>query len=99
MCTAQNKSIKARSVTFKKQILSATFISEGVAIADVNRDGLSDVMAGHYWFEAPLSQRHLLHADTLNSVPGYSTTFSNYSADINEDGWVDLLRIDQPGGV
>jgi len=84
---------------FKKHIIASRFVSEGVATSDVNRDGQTDVLAGHYWFEAPAWTPHLLHADTLNPVPGYSTTFLNYSLDVNNDGWLDLIRFDQPGGV
>ncbi len=47
------------SVQFKKIILTKDFISEGVAtVDDVNRDGLIDVMAGSFWFEAPDWKRH-----------------------------------------
>ena len=84
---------------FNKHIISNRFVSEGVAIADVNHDNKTDILAGNYWFEAPGWQPHLLHDDTLNAVPQYSTTFLNYSMDVNNDGWDDLIRFDQPGGV
>ncbi|MEO7490553.1 MAG: VCBS repeat-containing protein, partial [Ferruginibacter sp.] len=44
-------------------------------------------------------QQHTIHSDTLNPVPGYSTSFLNYSMDVNNDGWPDLIRFDQPGGI
>lgn len=93
----QNK--KARQVVFRKHILSNIFVSEGVATGDVNRDGKMDILAGNYWFRAPDWKRNLIHTDTLNPVPGYSTSFLNYSMDVNNDGWIDLIRFDQPGGV
>ncbi|MBI3464140.1 MAG: SMP-30/gluconolactonase/LRE family protein, partial [Planctomycetes bacterium] len=34
---------------FKKTVLDTTFRSEGVAVADVNRDGKMDVLAGEVW--------------------------------------------------
>jgi len=94
---AQNTATKESLIKFKKHIISNSFISEGAAVEDVNNDGKTDILAGNYWFEAPLWKRHMLHADTLNPVPGYSTTFLNFCMDVNNDGWTDLIRFDQPG--
>lgn len=86
-------------VIFKKHILDPVFISEGVAVGDVNKDGKTDVLAGIFWYEAPSWKKHRLHADTLNPVRGYSTSFINFSLDVNADGWIDLIRFDQPGAA
>ncbi|HEY6977673.1 MAG TPA: VCBS repeat-containing protein [Chitinophagaceae bacterium] len=85
-------------VSFQKYTITNRFISEGAATGDVNNDGKTDILAGNYWFEAPGWKPRMLHADTLNPVPQYSTTFLNYAQDINNDGWIDLIRFDQPGG-
>ena len=98
-CQGQGTQSKKASVSFKKQVVSSVFVSEGAATGDVNKDGRIDILAGHYWYEAPAWKRHLLHADTLNPVPGYSTTFLNFCMDVNNDSWPDLIRFDQPGGV
>ena len=34
---------------FKKTTLTRDFISEGVAVADLNKDGKQDIVAGYYW--------------------------------------------------
>lgn len=85
-------------VRFVKHVLTKDFISEGVAIADVNRDGKPDILAGAYWFEAPNWTRHALappkHYDPSTQ---FSNSFLDFSLDVNQDGWPDLVRISLPG--
>ena len=94
---AQSSKTKPADVKFKKHIVDPVFVSEGVAVGDINKDGKTDVLAGTFWYEAPSWKRHRIHADTLNPVKSYSTTFINFSMDVNSDGWIDLIRFDQPG--
>ncbi|MBE0536921.1 MAG: VCBS repeat-containing protein [Phycisphaerae bacterium] len=85
-------------VIFEKHVLDTTFRSEGVAIADVNRDGLPDILAGDVWYEAPTWKMHEMQAPgAYNPNTGYSNTFSNYTADINNDGWIDSITTTMMG--
>jgi hypothetical protein len=85
-------------IQFKKHTLTNDFISEGVAVGDVNRDGKLDVLAGLYWFEAPNWNRHeITPAKAYNPAKEYSTSFLNYSMDVNQDGWMDQVIIGYPG--
>jgi hypothetical protein len=48
-CGADKESL----ITWKKTVVKGRFRSEGVAVADVNKDGKLDVLVGHSWYEAP----------------------------------------------
>lgn len=90
-------------ITWKKTVLDDKFRSEGVAIADVNKDGKIDVLNGEFWYEAPDWKPHEMqpfkdHAKlTENGLKGYSRVFACWADDINGDGWQDLIVIDFPG--
>ena len=75
------------------------FRSEGVAVADVNRDGKMDILHAEAWYEAPDWKMHPIqklgnYGDGLSS---YSRSFCCWADDLNGDGWPDLIVIDFPG--
>ncbi len=83
---------------FKKTILTRDFISEGVAIADLNNDGAKDIVAGYYWFESPDWTRHeMAPSHVFDPRKEYSESFLNLGMDVNLDGWDDVVIIDYPG--
>jgi hypothetical protein len=91
--------VGAHAVAFKKTILDRQFRAEGVAVADVNRDGRLDVIAGDFWYEAPSWTPHeIAPPKQYDPAAGYSECFATFAADVNGDGWVDQLRIGMPGG-
>jgi hypothetical protein len=95
ICLGQAKS---DSVRFRKIILTTDFISEGVAVGDVNHDGKPDVMAGSFWFEAPKWEKHeLTSPKKFFPDTAFSNSFLNFSMDVNQDGWIDMIRVGFPG--
>jgi hypothetical protein len=89
---------KKDSVQFKKIVLTRDFVSEGVATGDVNHDGQIDVMAGAFWFEAPNWTRHEISPARIYSPDtAFSNSFLDFSIDVNQDGWIDLIRVGFPG--
>jgi FG-GAP-like repeat len=103
LISQQNPVFKAstfppREVRFKKAILDREFRSEGVTVADVNRDGKLDLIAGNLWYEAPnWAPREIQPVKQFDAAKAYSNSFINFAADINRDGWTDQIRVDMPG--
>ncbi len=88
----------AGDIPFKKIVLFSDFVSEGVAVGDVNNDGLIDVMAGPFWFEAPNWTKHEIYEPEIYvAEKEWSNSMLNFSLDVNQDGWIDLIRFDFPG--
>lgn len=88
----------APTISFRKVVIDREFRSEGIAVADVNRDGQGDLMAGNLWYEAPVWRPHeIAPVETFDRARGYSNTFLNFAHDVNRDGWPDQVRIDFPG--
>ncbi|MFT3700843.1 MAG: VCBS repeat-containing protein [Agriterribacter sp.] len=94
---AQQAKTSTAVPTFKKVTLTTQFVSEGATAADVNKDGKPDVIAGAFWFEAPTWKRHEIAKGDTFDIKTYGNSFLNFAMDVNQDGWVDYIRVDHPG--
>ena len=88
-----------QTITWKKTVLDKHFRAEGVAVADVNKDGKIDVLNGEYWYEAPDWKPHEMkpYTDYKDGLRNYSHSFACWADDFNGDGYPDLIVIDFPG--
>ena len=86
-------------ITWKKTVIDKVFRSEGVAVADVNKDGKMDVIHAEAWYEAPDWKMHPIQklGNYGDGLSGYSHSFCCWAADLNGDGWPDLIVVDFPG--
>lgn len=94
------KGVPASAVKWKKTVIDRAFRSEGVAVADVNKDGKMDILTGEVWYEAPAWKMHEIRKPTRdygNGLQSYSESFCCWVEDINRDGWPDLIVIRFPG--
>ncbi|MDR3636977.1 MAG: VCBS repeat-containing protein [Isosphaeraceae bacterium] len=90
---------KDTPVSWKKTVIEGKFRSEGVAIADVNKDGKLDVLIGDSWYEAPSWTKRDIRkpGDFGDGLHSYSACMACWADDINGDGWVDQLVVGFPG--
>ena len=87
-----------QKIQFTKHQIWQDFISEGVAVGDVNNDGQKDILSGPYWFEAPHWTPHQIRTPkTFDYTKGWSDSFLNFAMDVNQNGWLDFISIDFPG--
>jgi hypothetical protein len=84
---------------WKKTVVEPKFRSEGVAIADVNKDGKMDILVGDFWYEAPEWKLHEIRkpGDFGDGLRSYSECMCCWADDINGDGWTDQITIGFPG--
>jgi hypothetical protein len=86
-------------ISWKKTVIDGRFRSEGVAVADVNKDGKLDILIGDSWYEAPAWEKHDIRkpGDYGDGLHSYSECMTCWADDINGDGWPDQIVIGFPG--
>ena len=85
-------------ISWKKTVIDKKFRSEGVAVADFNKDGKMDIFVGDVWYEAPDWKVHEVRPyQKWDGAKGYSESFACFPGDFNGDGYPDVIVIPFPG--
>ncbi|MFV2066032.1 MAG: hypothetical protein ACC645_03565, partial [Pirellulales bacterium] len=86
---ASGSRAEEKTVRFSKRPLMIN-PNEGCALADLNRDGKLDVVAGTHWYAAPTFLPRPLR-DLPQFQDDYFANNGDHSYDVNGDGWVDII--------
>ena len=76
-------------ISFTPQLLCIDN-NEACAIADINQDGLDDVIAGRLWYAAPDFVPRPVRAIALHP-PDYARNNGEHIWDVDQDGWPDVV--------
>lgn len=88
----------AEPVAFRKLVLTEDFHAEAVGIGDIDKDGRPDVVYGPFWYAGPdFRTRHPIYPDQVFDPLKYSDNFMTGVADIDADGWLDVVVNEWPG--
>jgi hypothetical protein len=82
---------------FKMQRISDFYYGWCAAVADINHDGIPDIVSGGFYYLGPdyTHRKEFTTARTYNPSNQFSQGMVNFAYDFTGDGWPDILMVDQ----
>ena len=82
---------------FRMQRISDFYYGWCAAAADINHDGVLDVISGPFYFLGPdyTTRREFTTSRTYSPSSQFSQAMVNFAYDFTGDGWPDILLVDQ----
>jgi len=104
-------SVKAQNeIAFKKIVIDKTYISSAATTADIDRDGIVDIVAGDVWYKGPDWKKYEIRpagayynttvdpTRPMGSGARYwARSIGNYTKDLDGDGWLDVITFNSQG--
>jgi len=83
---------------FKMQRINDFYYGWCAAVADINRDGIPDIVSGGFYYLGPdyTHRREFTPARTYNPSNQFSQGMVNFAYDFTGDGWPDILMAQRP---
>ncbi len=89
-------------IHFKKIVINANSDFEAATAADINGDGLLDIVSGDTWYEAPNWTPHKFREIGVwgrgPGSSGYRSDFADLAMDVNLDSKIDIVSSDYATG-
>ncbi len=81
------------SSNYRMQRIDDFYFSWGASVADINRDGILDIVTGPYYYLGPdyTVKREITLAQTFAPGREFDETMVIYTGDFTGDGWPDLI--------
>lgn len=89
--------IDAGPLKLDMQVVEAKFRGEGVAVVDVDKDGVLDVMVGDFWYKGPAWTRYEIRKPGDYQITDYSEAMNVWAEDVTGDGYPDEIVFPFPG--
>lgn len=98
MCIPETLRAQSTLHRFDRQQLTNTYFSEGVAVGDLDRDQINDIVYGPYWFKGPdYAEKYEIYPAKPQPMERYADHFFAWAYDFDSDGAQDVLTVGFPG--